>query len=107
MSAAEPAPARRRRAPAAARWCLGAGAALLLTVGVFVVGEQRQYAAGHAYGEREAVVGAHVFDGEHPGGDVSAYAGPAGQECVEHGASDGASGSPAWVRGCVDAVLRR
>ncbi|MET7641338.1 hypothetical protein [Streptomyces sp. NPDC005438] len=99
---------RLRRVSSTVWWCAGVGATLCLVAAVFVVYEQYVYGRGHAYGEREAILTTHVFDGPYPGGDVSSYAELAEQECVEHGASDGQDAeSPKWVQGCVDAVLRR
>ncbi|MFL1382102.1 MULTISPECIES: hypothetical protein [unclassified Nocardiopsis] len=98
----------RVRISTPARWYLGLGAALLLLVGAFVAYDRHQYTSGRAYGERQPVLEVHVFDGAHPGGDVSSHADLAEQECVEHGAADGRNAAaPRWVQGCVDAVLRR
>lgn len=103
---------RVRNTSGVTRWTVAGVVAACLLVGGFVAYEEQRYAAGHAYGEREEILRTHVFDGAHPGahpgGDVSAYADRAEQECAEHGAADGEYGdSRKWLEGCVDAVLRR
>ncbi|RII15681.1 hypothetical protein DSC45_17770 [Streptomyces sp. YIM 130001] len=100
--------ARLRRIPTTLRRCAVGGGALCLVAGAFIGYEQHQYAGGRAYGERNTLIGTHVFDGERPRGDTSSYADRAEQECVEHGAEDGeAAEAPKWVEGCTDAVLGR
>lgn len=99
--------ARLRRVPAVVWWCAGVGAALCLVAGFFVAGEVRAYAEGHEFGERGEILRRHVFEGERPIGDVSAYRGRAEEECAEHGADEGAAASAKWLEGCVDGVLGR